>query len=319
MRITIIIAWALFFFGCVSQNSESRKTENPGFSFVFMTDIHLQPGHGYTNLPQIPELSPHNAFRMAIDTANKLGADFTIFGGDMVYDVMRGQGRSDSLFLAFKNQVEAIDMPVYYTIGNHELYGIYQEGMNHSETTDYKYGMFERHFGKTYYSFNHKGWHFIVLNSLEVQENRYIGLIPDEQMEWLRKDLMEVGPEMPVIVTTHIPLVSVQRQVLALSDPETVPNEQWIYNRKEILDLFSGYNVKMVLQGHLHFTEDNYVYSTDTHFITGPAIAGRPSWQGFRNGEPSGFLVVHVNADEVSWNFIDFGWREHVKNHKVSP
>jgi 3',5'-cyclic-AMP phosphodiesterase len=313
--LTLFSIPVFFIFSCSESGTNRVESGDSDFSFVFMTDIHLQPKHGYPNLPQTPDFSPHRAFSMAIDTANKLGADFAIMGGDQVYDVMRGQTRADSLFQDYKEAVSALKMPVYHTIGNHELFGIYEEGNTSTTHPDYKYGMFERYLGKTYYSFDHKGWHFIVLNTLDEKDKRYTGIVTDEQMTWLQQDLAEVDPETPVVVTTHLPMVSVLRQIYPSQGQEEGAIEQWIGNRKEILELFAGHNLKLVLQGHLHITEDIYIHQSDTHFITGGSVAGRPSWKGFRNGEPSGFLLIKIKDQNISWDFIDFGWRDFVLNY----
>jgi len=316
--VSAILFWAVLYISCSKTNINHQRIDDKNFSFIFMTDIHLQPKHGYPNLPQTPDLSPHNAFSMAIDTANKLGADFAITGGDQVYDVMRGQIHADSLFKDYKNAVSALNMPVYHTIGNHDLFGIYREESNISvDHLDYKYGMFERYLGKTYYSFDHKGWHFIVLNSFDVTDKKHIGFVTEEQMNWLQQDLANVNPKTPIVISTHLPLVSVQRQIYSTKSTIENPKDQWIINRKEILDVFSGHNLKLVLQGHMHILEDIYIYQSDIHFITGGSVAGRPSWQGFRYGEPSGFLLVKIKEEEISWDFIDFGWSEYVLNYEA--
>lgn len=303
-------------FSCSNLRPKRIEIVDGDFSFVFMTDIHLQPEHGYPNLPQIPDLSPQKAFSMAIDTANKLGADFAIMGGDQVYDVMRGQIRADSLYQGYKTAVSALNMPVYHTIGNHDLFGIYEDGNTNPTHPDYKYGMFERYLGKTYYSFDHEGWHFIVLNSLDEKNKRYTGVVSQEQINWLKDDLAQIKSEIPIVVSTHLPLVSVIRQIYPTKNQPETTKEQWVINQKEVLDLFSNHNLKLVLQGHLHIMEDIYVNQLGTHFITGGSIAGRPSWQGFRNGEPSGFLLIKIKNQDICWDFIDFGWRNHVLNYQ---
>jgi predicted MPP superfamily phosphohydrolase len=62
------------------------QDESPqDFDFIFMTDIHLEPGR------RAPE-----GFRQAIDTANKLGADFVLTGGDLIADALGvSHGRAD--------------------------------------------------------------------------------------------------------------------------------------------------------------------------------------------------------------------------------
>jgi 3',5'-cyclic-AMP phosphodiesterase len=307
-----LILTGLCLIGCTAGMEDDRDQ----FSFVFMTDIHLQPEPRYPGIPSDAEFSPLRAFEMVIDTINRLNVDFVLTGGDNVYDVMRGQGRSDSLFQMYSRAVRKINVPVYNVIGNHELFGIYEEGNTSRLHPDFKFGMYERYLGDTYYSFSHKGWHFIVLNALEEAGRRYTGIIDEAQKSWLIDDLSRVEPGTPVAVALHLPLVSVQQQFYPRAGQEA-GDGAWIGNRNEILDIFHDHNLKLVLQGHLHWVEDIFVYETGTRFITGGAVAGRPSWRGFRNGEPPGFLVINIKGQEISWDFIDYGWKDHIMNYTI--
>jgi len=228
--------------------------------------------------------------------------------------VMRGQSHADSLFGLYKEALERFEVPVYNAIGNHELFGIYDdERPVDPSSPDYKWGMFERHMGDSYYSFDRNGWHFIMLNSIDSRgDGRYIGWIDEEQIAWLREDLAAVPPTTPVAVVTHIPFHSVQRQIYPPAEPQLEGPS--IGNGAEVLELLEQHNLRLVLQAHLHWTEDIYVKDTDTRFITGGAVAGRPSWSGFRHGAP-GFIVVTVRDDEVSWRFVDYGWQQLVEEH----
>lgn len=286
-----------FFAGCTTTSPVPKAKADNEFSFVFITDIHLQP-----------ELGATVAFAKAIDTANTLKADFVLTGGDLVYDVLRGnRSRSDSLFQLYKTMSAKFKMPVYNVIGNHELFGIYEGSGIEPSDPDYKYGMYERYLGKTYYSFDHKGWHFIALNSIEEKNKKYIGTISKDQVEWLKNDLSKIAPGTPIVVVTHIPFVSVQQQISPPAKPVVgVPNELWVDNRNEVLDLFKQHNLKLVLQGHLHWVEDINV-GGKTRFITGGAIAGRPSWRDTRKGT-EGFMLMHIKGQDISWEYIDYGW-----------
>ena len=292
----IYLLAGFFIVGCQYQhkNSDQQDTE---FSFIFMTDIHLKP-----------EANAPEAFKMAIDTANKLHADFVLTGGDLVFDVMRGNlPRADSLFQLYVESIKAFNMPVYNTIGNHELYGIYEEGGISPSDPDFKYGMFQRYFGDTYYSFDHKGWHFIALNTLDINdERRWINAIGENQIEWLKDDLSKVAPETPIVVSLHIPIFSVFHDVFEESlppRPTAVNNSVPI--RHKILRIFENHNLTLVLQGHHHCLEDIYI-NGKTHFITGGAVSGF-SWKGVRFVE-EGFLLIKVKGNHFSWEYIDYGW-----------
>lgn len=263
------------------------------FSFVFMTDVHLKPDSFIVA-----------EFDKVLDTIHALEVDFVISGGDQVYDVMRGNvARSDSLFQLYKAKIAQLNIPVYNCVGNHDLFGIYPESEEHPSHVDYKYGMFERYFGNTYYSFSHKGWYFIVLNSLDVAEQRYYGRIGEEQLEWLRKGLSAISPDTPIVVTLHLPLVSVINQIYPGSSTAHA-DSAFIQDRDLLLDVFKDHNLRLVLQGHLHWFEDIDIGST--RFVTGAAVAGRPSWRGEHHG-PRRFLVFDIEGDDIDYRFIHYG------------
>ena len=304
--------------GCSGASADTAPilTQAGDFSFAYVADVHLQPQHRYEGLPQVPELSPLAAFRTVVDSVNNLDVDFVLNGGDLVYDVMRGQPHSDSLFLLYQREAARFEAPVHNAIGNHELYGIYDtERPIDAAHPDYKWGMFERYFGRSYSAFDHEGWHFILLNSIDSRgDGSYFGGIDDEQVAWLTENLARVDPETPIVVVSHIPFLTVQRQV----HPSPGGTDGvLIANGPEVLRLFSDHNLKLVLQSHLHWTEELYVAEMGTRFITGGAVAGRPSWQGFRHGAP-GFIVVSVRDGEISWRFVDYGWQGVVEGYRGS-
>jgi Icc protein len=227
-------------------------------------------------------------------------------GGDMIMDAL-GQRYSlaDSLYNLYTAEVKNFRMPVFNTMGNHEIYGIYQ--VSGADTLNPEYGekMFEKRMGELYSSFDHKGWKFMLLNSVEATKSgRYVGKIDDNQIAWLKKQLQETDPETPIVISTHIPFItaSTQKKVGTTvgNDSSTV-----IYNGKEVLDLFKGYNLKLVLQGHLHSIED--IYIDGIHFITGGAVSGA-WWNGPNEGMEEGYMLLTVVNSNFSWKYIDYGW-----------
>jgi 3',5'-cyclic AMP phosphodiesterase CpdA len=282
----------LVFAACNVPPPAQQDNKEDAFSFVFLTDIHLRP-------------TSVEAFEMVIDTVNNMDVDFVLSGGDQVYDVLRGnQPRSDSLFTLVKTMTGRLDVPFYPCIGNHELFAIYEESPEDSLHPDYKYGMYERYFGDTYYSFDHKGWHFLVLNSLDAENKRYIGSISEEQLDWLERDLAKVDRDTPIAVALHIPMITTIRQVYP--SPSSTQGYRGLRNQDRFMDIIKNHNLRLVLQGHLHWLEDLNVMGK-TRYITGGAVAGRPSWKGRRHGE-EGFLKITLSGTDVSWDFIDYGW-----------
>lgn len=263
---------------------------NQDFDFAFLTDIHIKP-----------ELGAPDGFQMAIDKVNSIKPDFVITGGDLVYDVMRGQfKKSDALFKMYEEMSKGFKMPVYNCIGNHDLFGIYEESPEGPDHPDYKYGMWERYFGDTYYAFDHKGWHFITLNSLEVTpDKKYIGFYHKAQLEWLESHISTVDTSTPIIVTTHLPMLCTFTQMNG-GNPRTVTNAH------EAFQLLKNHNLKLILQGHIHWKEYGMVNDV-TQFMTGGSIAGN-GWKGRRHNTREGFMSIRVKDDDFSWEYIDHGW-----------
>jgi 3',5'-cyclic-AMP phosphodiesterase len=105
-------------------------------------------------------------------------------------------------------------------------------------------------------------------------------------------------------LVVHIPFLSSLSQI---NKGAMEPNTEGLVvsNSREILDLFNRYNLKLVLQGHLHVLEDNYIKGI--HFITGGAICGG-WWKGPHEGTQEGFLYLKFNRDSFTWNYVDYNW-----------
>ena len=276
--------------------SSCKKKEKPEkFSFAFITDIHIQP-----------ESNAVEGFLEAIDTLNDLNPDFVITGGDQIMDALRQRhGKADSLYTLYRETEKSLTMPVYHTMGNHEIYGIYSGSGADPGNPDYGEKMFENRFGKSYYSLDHKGWKFMILNSVEDSGNdSYVGLIDEKQFSWIKEELQKTDPETPIVLSTHIPFLTVETQKY---QGTTLANDSSlvIYNGKEVIDLFKGHNLKLVLQGHLHIYED--IYIDGIHFITGGAIAAG-WWKGPYLGHEEGFMLIRVKGKEFTSEFVDYNW-----------
>jgi Icc protein len=170
----------LILMGCNPSTTKTTTTEEDGFSFAFLTDIHLQP-----------EKAAVAGFRQAIDSVNKLNPDFVITGGDLVMDALdQTYGRVDSLYDLYIEVSGELNMPVYNTVGNHEVYGWHRTEEGIESNPEFGKKMFESKMGERFYSFDHKGWHFIILDAIyRSEEGHYIGKIDQEQQEWLKGDL----------------------------------------------------------------------------------------------------------------------------------
>ena len=295
-KVRLIRLLAFLVIVILSHACKKTLSEKPGFTFDFLTDIHVQP-----------ESNATEGFKMAIEKVNELKPDFVITGGDLIMDALaQTQGRADTLYDLYEETIQDFQMPVYNTIGNHEVFGYYEESGVDSTHPMYGDRMFEQRLGKRYYTFEYNGWRFYILDSVdEWEEGGYYGYVDREQIAWLKEELAGVDAETPIVISVHIPLITVFTQFY---EGSTVPNGRGLVvtNSKEVLDLFREHNLTLVLQGHLHTCEDIYVEGT--HFITGGAVSGK-WWKGANRGFEEGFLMVHVSGDQFKSEYIDYGWQ----------
>jgi len=301
-KLSLLFFIGILIFSCQrKQISNLEETTENDFSFVFVTDIHL-----------MPEQNATKGFLQAIDTINSLSPDFVLTGGDNIMDAL-GQtyGRSDSLYKLYEKTIKNLEMPVYNTLGNHEVFGLYEKSGISPDHEEYGKKLYENRLAKRYYSFDHKNWHFVVLDGIGFTEDRrYYGYVDTEQVEWLKDDLERIGKEKPVVVSTHIPLLSVGSQI---SEGPTVGLNQGsvITNADEIRNILEQYNTKLVLQGHLHILED--IQYNGIHYITGGAVSSR-WWRGSLLGMEEGFVKVDIKGNDFEWEYVDFGWEVIAEN-----
>ena len=288
--LTVVIFISLS--GCTA-----KKDHN--FRMAFLTDIHVQP-----------ELKADLGLKQAISKVNQLKPDFVITGGDLIMDALgQSEDRSIQLYDMYIDISKDFQMPVYNTIGNHEVFGLYTKSGIDPQHAKYGKQMYKERLGegKTYYSFDKFGWHFIIIDGIGYTDDRhYKGEVDDAQLNWLKEDLAKVDPETPIMMSTHIPFVSVMAQI-SKGGTAKLSDGLVITNSREVLDLFEGHKLKLVLQGHLHIVEE--IVFKDTHFITGGAVCGA-WWKGDNAGFPEGFVMVDVNKDETfTWTYETFGWQ----------
>ena len=256
------------------------------FCFVFMADVHY---HDKNDAPR--------ALDAAIDTINKLKPDFILVGGDIVYDALRRkQDAAEEQATSFLEKAARLDAPVHYAIGNHDHFGLYDKK---TDTDHPLFGkkFFEHYFGPRYYSFDHKGWHFIALDDMVVTEDRrYVGKIDSLQLAWLRKDLEQVADSTPVVVMVHVPLITTLSQWHG-GGTRANDNKVAIENSQELLALCKGKNLRLILQGHIHYYEVLHILNKTT-VISAPSFSGK-WWMGKMNEMEKGFVVIVVKGDQI--------------------
>jgi Icc protein len=277
----------------------AAKPQPPAsFDFVFFTDTHIQP-----------ELDAAHGCQMAFAKIAAAKPEFAICGGDLVFDALgASRTRADVLFDLYHHTEATIQAPLHHAIGNHDLYGIFTQ--SGAAPTDPGYGkkMFEDRIGaRTYYSFDHRGYHFIILDSIFPTSDRlWEGRIDDAQLQWLAHDLAAIRPSAPVIVITHVPLIT---GYLAYGPkPDGTPRHDTVSvaNSADVIALFQPHNILAVLQGHLHINE--LVNYKNCQYACCGAVCGN-WWHGPRLDFPEGFTTVSLREGKISWRYETYGFK----------
>jgi Icc protein len=267
------------------------------FTFLFITDTHLQP-----------ELNAAQGCDQCFKKARTIKSDFVLQGGDHVFDALEvNRSRATSVFDLYAKTEQDLGMKIYHTMGNHDCFGIYpSSGVAESDPL-YGKKMFEERFGRTYYSFDHKGVHFIVLDSIGITSDRsYEGRVNEAQLDWLKSDLGGLPRSTPIIVSIHIPLVTAFASYVPAPEPAPKHHGLSVVNAYEVIALFEGHNVLGVLQGHTHINER--VVWQGVPYITSGAVCGN-WWHGPRMGTPEGFTVARVEQGKLSTTYETYGFR----------
>lgn len=256
------------------------------FSFVFLPDIHLSPD----------SLSKAN-FDLLARQVNRINPDFVLTGGDMIYTAKNvDEKRAALLFDLLKNKFEAFNMPVYYTMGNHETVGILAESGMDTLDPMWGKGMYEKLYGNRYYSFTHSGWKFFSLDGIRVlgKERNYTQGVDSIQIEWLRKELLATDKNIPLVISIHTPLLNPHAI-------ESSHSHLLSANQELVLSLFRDHNLKIVLEGHTHLYM-NLLFD-GIHYISG----GSTAYSSDSDSKHKGFVLVSVRDNNESIEFIPFG------------
>ncbi|HWL93325.1 MAG TPA: metallophosphoesterase [Phycisphaerae bacterium] len=272
-----------------------------------LTDVHIQP-----------ELGAARGFAacLAHVQSQKDKPDLILNGGDTIMDCnSTDRGRTKLQWDLWKNVLrQDCSLPIESCIGNHDVWGWDKaaSGCDGSEDLYGKKWALEV-YGETgrHRSFNRGDWHFIVLDSTHPHEEGYIAKLDEEQFEWLREDLNKTDEDTPVLVLSHIPILSG-----AIFYPGEMEKEGrynvppgWLHiDSRRIKNLFREHsNVKVCLSGHLHLI-DRVEYNGVTYLCNG-AVSGN-WWKGAHQECQEGYAMVNLFDDgSVEREYVPYGWK----------
>jgi 3',5'-cyclic-AMP phosphodiesterase len=294
---TAAVGGAALALGLAGAHGETPAgTERDALRLVFFTDVHART-----------EWDTPKALQQAAAAINAQRPDIVIGGGDYITDGFQSSAETvEPRWDAYMAMHKAIEVPVHPVIGNHDLVAaILEDG---TPPCDDPRAVFREKFGleRTYRSFDAGGYHLVLLDSIQVTSGslKYVGMVWPEEIEWLKEDLRTVDPATPVVLVSHLPLMTGFYQATEGATARA-PENRVVVNSRDVMALFEKRNLALVLQGHLHVYE--VLKWRGTTFITGGAICGQ-WWRGAWHGTEEGFVVVTLKGSRVDCEYVDYGW-----------
>jgi 3',5'-cyclic AMP phosphodiesterase CpdA len=219
------------------------------FTFAYISDSHIQHirGKKFVN-------NWDRGLIRAVAETNLITPkpDFVMFGGDLAQlgtkpELDHGAGMLSKL----NGQLRCV-------MGEHDYY---------LDLGEY----WSKLFGPQYYSFDHKGVHFVVLNSILTHDewtfNRWptaeqrmlemAGLdnpngspfmVGEKQREWLKKDLAKIAKDTPIVVFSHSPIQKIYKGW-----------NFWTDDAEEVQALLAPFDKVNVIYGHVHQIQYNQI------------------------------------------------------------
>lgn len=289
------------------------------FTFAYISDSHIQQIKGNKFVRNFDR-----GLVRAVAETNLMDPkpDFVMYGGDLAQMGSRPEldhGLELLSGLRYKTR---------YVMGEHDYY---------LDLGEY----WERQLGPQWYSFNHKGVHFVVLNSILTYDdwthNRWKDgfermsvmsgldnpngspfMVGAKQRAWLKKDLAKVNKNTPVIVFSHSPLQKIYKGW-----------NFWTEDAEQVQALLQPFKKATVLYGHVHQIQYNQIgnISFNSAMATAwpwpyPATYARAKEYLPKLTVPMNRADPFFERDATGWQFIDVHSGKasmHFSLHENSP
>ena len=249
--------------------------EAPAFTFAYISDSHLYEKKLNERFVR--------AILKAVDDVNAMipPPDFVLYGGDLAQLGQPGELAEGAQIL------KALKPKVHMMVGEHDWY------LDMGDA-------WRKHFGKDTYSFDHKGVHFVVLNSVVVEDywtgpkltpmERMLAMaqldnpngrpftVGEAQREWLKSDLNKVAKDTPLIVFSHSPLYKIHKAW-----------NFWTDDAEQVQQILAPFKSVTVIHGHTHQMLSNRVGNIHFHGM----LATAWPWPYAPQGLPK--LTVRMN------------------------
>lgn len=200
--------------------SAPPKQRPSDFSFIQISDSHI----GFSK-PANPDVT--DTLQKAVDKirAASVVPDFLIHTGDLSHTSKPAE------FDTMDQVLSATRRDIFYVPGEHDT------SVDDGKLYLQRYGKGSR--GNGWYSFDHKGVHFVgLVNVVQLEGMGHLGA---DQLAWLKQDVERLGSSTPIVLFAHIPLWAVY------------PEWGWSTSDSEqALSTLKRFGSLTVLNGHIH-------------------------------------------------------------------
>ncbi len=170
-------------------------------------------------------------FKQHIKEINLLDPDFVIDTGDLINGYANEVQTIEAMWDKFDAVVKAFKVPLVMVPGNHDIWDTNSDQI------------YRRRYGTTYFSFSHKGVHFVILDSETLGEKgEPINRIADDQLRWLANDLAGHKDAKVTFVFLHKPLWQ----------NYPIGSESGKHWMEDVHPILAKHGVSAVFAGHVH-------------------------------------------------------------------
>ncbi len=268
-----------------------KALSNKSIRIAHITDTHIQPHIGAAK-----------GFEKCLHHIQSLenSCDFVINGGDAIMGMHGASENSIGKQWELYNEILKSEntLPIYNCLGNHD---IYRKNKSIQSFKDGKKDALDQiALAKSYYAFEAKNWKIIVLDSIQptAEEKGYQGKINEEQLDWLKNELIITPKNKSILIVSHIPILS----ACVFLDGKNFKNgewrvpETWMHgDAEDLVELFAKHpNIKLAISGHIHLN-DRIEYNQVTYCCNG-AVSGN-WWMGSYKQTKPGYAVIDLFED----------------------
>ena len=290
------------------------KSSDKNFTFAFVSDSHIThiKGNKFVN-------NWDRGLIRAVAETNLMDPkpDFVFYGGDIAQ-----LGKPEEIDHGLEI-LSGLNQKTHYVMGEHDYY---------VDLGDY----WRKQLGPDHYSFDHKGVHFVVLNSILTFEKwmhqkwdtgmdrmKQMArldnpkgqpfMVGEAQRKWLKNDLDKVSKDTPVVVMSHSPLQKIFKSW-----------NFWTDDAEQVQALLKPFDKVTVLYGHVHQIQTNQIGNISFHAAMATAWPWPYPATYSQKESYLPKLTVEMNRadpfferDATGWQFIDMSNGDVAVNYQL--